>query len=181
MYPRMQGVTLVEALVVLVIVAVLTMLAAPSFVGMLQQMRTAAATNDLLASMALARSEAVRRGGRMVLCVAATPTSCATTGSWQNGWLLFHDKNSNGVVDAAESVVQYHAPLAAEMVARGNSPVARYISYTGFGRSALLSGAIQAGTVYICHRSAQPVDGRSIVLNASGRARTSTWKPGVCS
>lgn len=60
---RMQhqrGVTLVELLIILVIVAVTLSLAVPAYQGMTARNRIATQTNDMLAAINLARSEALR-------------------------------------------------------------------------------------------------------------------------
>lgn len=181
MRTRAQGWTLVEAMVVLAIVAVLVAVALPSFAGVIQQARLAAATHELLSMIALARSEAVKRNARTVLCVATGETGCALTGDWNQGWLLFEDVNSNGALDAAEKTIRYQPALHADLVIKGNTPVAKYVSFLGSGRSHLLSGAMQAGTISICHRASTPVEGRAIVMNVVGRPRVKTWTPATAS
>jgi type IV fimbrial biogenesis protein FimT len=176
-----QGWSLVESMVVLTIVAVMLAWGVPSFLTVIQQTRLSAATHDFTTSMALARSEAIKRNARVVMCVAASESACSPSGPWSQGWLLFQDVNSNGALDDTEQVIAYQQPLHAGLLIKGNMPVSKYISYTGTGRSHMLSGAIQMGTVSICHRASTGIDGRSIVINAVGRPRVSVWKkPGAC-
>lgn len=85
---RQRGVTLLEALVTLAIVAVLATLALPSFGGMLARHRLKAAAEDMAMDLAELRFEATRRGMPLHLqltmgkdwCYAlATAPGCACT------------------------------------------------------------------------------------------------------
>lgn len=105
--PRRQntGFSLIELMVVIAIVAVLLTLGLPSFQGSLRSNRIATTSNELLASLALARSEAVRgtRGGGV--CSSTDGASCG--GNWNNGWLVWTETDGNGVLGAGETVVRY--------------------------------------------------------------------------
>jgi type IV fimbrial biogenesis protein FimT len=166
-----QGWSLVESMVVLTIVAVMVAWGLPSFVGVVQQARLSAATHTFLSAMALARSEGIKRNARIVMCVAVSDTACATTGHWNQGWLLYEDVNGNGVFDESERLIHYQTGLHHQLLIKGNSTVSRYVSYGGTGRSYLHSGAFQAGTITICHRANSTAQGRSVVINAVGRPR----------
>ena len=172
-----QGWTLVESMVVVAIVAVMVAWGLPSFQAVVQQTRLSAATHDFMTSIALARSEAIKRNARIVMCVAVSDTVCATPGHWNQGWLLFEDVNNDGLLDPAERLIHYQAALHNQLLIKGNSQVSRYISYRGNGRSYLLSGAFQAGTLNICHRASAPVEGRSVIINSVGRPRVQVWTP----
>lgn len=177
MLMRVQGWTLVETMVVVGLVAVLAALAIPSFVVVIQQARLSTATHELMSAISLARSEAIKRNARVVLCVAnGEASTCALTGNWQQGWLLFEDVNHNGLRDNTERVIRQQPAFHSELVIQGNGPVSRYVSFLGTGRSQLLSGAMQAGTISLCHRNSG-VQGRAIVMNVVGRPRVKTWTP----
>ncbi len=64
-----QGLTLVELLVVLGLLAAMTF-AIPGFLGFLEQQRLTADANEFMLAVAYARSEAVRRGD--IVSVQAT-------------------------------------------------------------------------------------------------------------
>lgn len=171
MSTRYRGWTLVESMVVLAIVAVMVAWGLPSFLGAVQQARLSAATHTFVSAMALARSEAIKRNARVVMCVAVSDTACTTIGHWNQGWLLFEDVNGNGVFDESERLIHYQTGLHHQLLIKGNSTVSRYVSYRGSGRSYLHSGAFQAGTITVCHRASSTAQGRSVVINAVGRPR----------
>lgn len=169
---RSGGVTLIELLVVLALAAVFQTLAAPAMSGMANSMRTSAAANAFFSSVHFARSEAIKRNARVVLCKSATGGACASTGGWEQGWLVFHDANNNASLDAGEVLLLREQALPHPVRLAGNSQVASYVSYTPMGTTSLTSGAFQAGTFTICPQSATRVEARKIVISSAGRPRT---------
>jgi type IV fimbrial biogenesis protein FimT len=159
---------LVELLMVLAIAAVLLTVAMPGMAALIQSSRLAAATNDLLASLHFSRSEAIKRGARAVMCVSADGDSCAPTGGWHQGWLIFHDADNNAARGADERVMLVQPPLDPGVRVTGNLHVSRYISFAPSGGTLLVSGAFQAGTLTLCNEAGA---GRRIVISSTGRAR----------
>ena len=169
---RSGGVTLVELLVLLTIVAIVQTLAAPAMSGFVDSMRLTAGINTLFSSVHIARSEAVKRSARVVLCKSTTGNSCTSTGGWEQGWIVFHDTNNNASLDAGEIRLLWEQALPHRLRLAGNSQVASYVSYTSVGTTGLTSGAFQAGTFTLCLQSSTPVEARQIVISSSGRSRT---------
>jgi len=99
------GFTLLELMVTIVIMAILLALALPSFQSSLRSNRVATGTNELLASLSLARSEGIRstRGGGV--CSSADGATCG--GDWDSGWIVWTEVDGDGVLDAGETVVRY--------------------------------------------------------------------------
>lgn len=169
---RSGGFTLTELLVVLTLAAVVLTLGAPAMSSLWTSMRLTAGANTFFASVLLARSEAVKRNSRVVLCKTTGGGACARTGGWEQGWIVFHDVNNNATIDAGEVVLLREPALSGGIRLTGNSQVADYLSYTSTGATHLTSGAFQAGTVTVCPQSATPVPARQIVISATGRPRT---------
>lgn len=170
---RNRGFSLLEVLVVLVLLAVLLSLAAPSFQGMQQKHQMQSQAEQFQASLLLARSEALRRQQRVSLCVRESRNGsdpyCATAGTWSQGWLVFVDGNDNGLREASETVLQLHHALPEFLTLQGNATVDRYISYGPQGRSQSTSGAFQAGTLTLCGAGQSHV--WQVVINAVGKPR----------
>lgn len=166
------GFTLIELMVVVTLVAVLQSLAVPALSGLLNSMRLTAAVNSLFSSLLLARSEAIKRNSRAVVCKSASGDACATTGGWDQGWIVFHDANNNGIREANEAILSREQVLASPLRLVGNEPVLSYVSYTPMGRTAYVTGAFQAGTFTVCLESADLLEARQIVINSAGRPRT---------
>ena len=171
-YSRSRGFTLIELLMVVALLAVLLSLAVPALTGMVNSIRLTVAVNSLFSSLLLARSEAIKRNSRVVLCKAASGDACISTGDWGQGWMVFHDPNNNAARDAGEVILSREQPLPLPFTFKGNAPVSSYVSFNSMGRTLYASGAFQAGTLTVCLESATPVDARQIVISSSGRPRT---------
>ena len=166
------GFTLIELMVVVAIAALLQSLAAPSFRGFVNSMRLTAAVNSLFTSLLLARSEAIKRNGRAVVCKSVTGEACVTTGGWEQGWIVFHDANNNARRDAGEAIVSHQQATPSPILLNGNAPLVSYVSYNPMGQTAYASGAFQAGTLTVCVASASSQEARQIVISSAGRPRT---------
>lgn len=166
------GFTLIELMVVVALAALLQSLAVPAFAGFVNSMRLTVAVNSLFTSLLLARSEAIKRNGRAVLCKSVTGEACVTSGSWEQGWIVFHDTNNNARRDAGEAVVSFQQALQAPILLSGNNPLASYVSFTPMGTTAYASGAFQAGTLTACITSLGSQEARQIVISSAGRPRT---------
>ena len=99
------GLTLIEVMVTLAVAAILVVVAIPSFTNMTKSNRLTSAVNDVVYSLNLARSEALKSGGASV-CVSADQASCTGGDDWTQGWIVFSDLNSNCTIDAGESVIR---------------------------------------------------------------------------
>lgn len=174
------GVTLTELLVAISIAAVLLALAVPAFDSITTSSRLTSASNDLLASLYLARSEAIKRNGRAVVCKSADGESCTTAGYWDQGWIVFADANNDAQRDTGETLILSVPALNDSLSMRGYANVASYVSYAPVGASQLTSGAFQAGTITICRVSASGGETREIVLSATGRPRVSRGTASSC-
>jgi type IV fimbrial biogenesis protein FimT len=177
---RQSGITLLELMVVLAVAAILLSLAVPALTGVVGSGRLASASNMLVASLHLTRSEAIKRNARAVMCPSANGAACADGGGWHQGWLVFHDANNNAALDGGESVILSQEALSPDVRLTGNQPVARYISYSPSGAAQLVSGAFQAGTLTVCLRSPEPAAARQIILSSTGRPRVAKTTLASC-
>jgi type IV fimbrial biogenesis protein FimT len=168
---RQSGFTLIELMIVIAVATVLLGFGIPSMTALMNSNKLTAASNALLSSMRLARSEAFKRNSRVVLCKSRDGVVCTTAGGWEQGWIVFHDADGNGEHDQAEVVIERGNPLPSSLRLTGNSTVARYVSFVATGSARMAGGGFQAGTVTVCNQSATMGEARQIVLNAVGRPR----------
>ena len=95
-YRRTKGFTLVELMITLLVAAVVLGIGVPNFQEFIANNRMAAATNDLISVLHLARGEAVKRRANVTICPSADwdnfgVSSCTAGGRLADGWILFVD------------------------------------------------------------------------------------------
>ena len=166
-----RGFTLIEMMIAFTILAILVTVSAPSIRDMVLNGRLTSQATELMADLALARSEASRRGVRVAICKNATGgtanTACSTTSAWTDGGLIFVDTNNDGSLTGGETLLRVHQALPAGSVLTA-TPTANFVQ-------ARPSGNITpAGTVFkMCDTRTGNV-GRSVTIAATGRASMST-------
>jgi len=100
-----RGLTLIELLVALAVLVILLTVAVPGMQNFVKNNRLTAAANSLSTSMALARSEAVRRGRAVTVCASASGAACDGT-AWADGWIVFVDGGTAGSVDTGDEILR---------------------------------------------------------------------------
>jgi len=100
------GFTLIELLIVVVILAVLSVTALPSFFDALERNRIVSQNNEILTTFNYARSEAIKRNGIVGVCALdAAGTGCATD-NWNRGWLVWADVNRSGTFNTGDETLR---------------------------------------------------------------------------
>jgi type IV fimbrial biogenesis protein FimT len=100
--PVGRGFTLIELLVVLAIAAILFAAGLPSFQDFIREQRVRSIASDMVGDFALARAEAVRFSGRVVIARAGFGNCTVAGAAWSDGWCMFIDNNANNTADAGE-------------------------------------------------------------------------------
>jgi type IV fimbrial biogenesis protein FimT len=168
---RQVGISLVEMMITVAVIGGAAAAGIPALVGAADDIRQSAIANDLLGDLALARTNAIVRGKRVVLCKSSDGTTCMSTGGWDQGRIVFEDANNNAIRDSQERLIRIGGPISNGWLATGNQPVSSYISFHPIGRAQMVSGAFQAGTLTLCRATVGPVTAVQIVINGAGRAR----------
>ena len=163
------GVTLIELIVSLSILAILLLVALPNFTVFNRTAELSATANTLLAAINTARSEAINRG-RSAMVMPSDGSN------WQKGWVVFVDNNSNGVYDNLADTtlsVQSSLPPYFSITTNGSaSKTAPYIRFNPMGYiNAGLSFQIQNKDVTGSEPWRQV---RKIVISLVGRVRLCT-------
>ena len=101
-----HGVTLIELMITLSMMAVTLGLGVPTFQNFQVSMLRAQVIAELVTSLTLARSEAARRGSSVEICVSQTGTACSNSDDpgWHNGWVVFADTDQDNTIDPDEII-----------------------------------------------------------------------------
>jgi type IV fimbrial biogenesis protein FimT len=99
---RERGFTLIELMITITIMSVLLVVVAPSFQSAMLSNRLASYANDWVAVAQVARGEAIKRNAAVTLCRSTDQSTCATSGTWQQGWVL---RASDGTVIATHEAL----------------------------------------------------------------------------
>lgn len=95
---KQDGVTLIELMVVIVMVAIVLAVGIPEYQDFTTSNTVVAEVHALKGDMALARSEAATMGGNVIICSSANPTStaptCSGTNEWNSGWVVLAPTNN---------------------------------------------------------------------------------------
>ncbi|HRY14609.1 MAG TPA: GspH/FimT family pseudopilin [Candidatus Competibacteraceae bacterium] len=140
---KQHGFTLTELMITIAVAAIVLAIGVPSFQQVVRNNQATSQMNDLIGSLSLARSEAVKRGRRVVMCKSNDGATCS--GNWHDGWIVFvDDANENATPDAGEDILRVHGPLggASDNTLTGNALVNTFISYTPDGFPRNLSGSL---------------------------------------
>jgi len=179
-----RGFTLTELLVTVAVAGVLAMMAVPNMRSFVQNNRLSSASNDLLRSFNLARTEAIKHQTNVVVCASALPTAAAPSCSYGalNGWIVFQDTNLNWQFDAGEPIFERHVLLDSSVtVKKDNDGIEMYLA-TGFASPAGVKNPTR--NILLCDIRGNQIVGtnsveRAVLITASGRIRVSATSTDV--
>ena len=144
-----RGFTIVELVITLLIVAILSTMAVPSFTTMIKNNRLTTQVNEFILALNVTRSEAVKRGSSV--------TITAVGGDWNAGWT---------VEDAAGNDLRIGDPLQGTMtLTSGNSNTV--ITYLASG-TATGTPTAAPGSFDLCDDRTGET-GRQVSISATGR------------
>lgn len=169
-----RGFTLIELMVTIALMSIMMAIAAPSFVTFRRNAELTSISNNFLAALNAARTEAMKRN------MFAMVVPLDGDNDWSKGWRVFVDKNDNQTFDASTDilVMQQEAPPPYITLSGNNSTAASasYVRYDGSGFSRP-TGTDVPNTTLSISRSDASSDFRQIrrvKIAVTGRARVCT-------
>ncbi len=162
---ELRGVSLLELLTAIALIAIVVGLGAPSFREISLNARRAEQVNALLRALHAGRSAAILRAEPVVLCKSRDGAQCMSDASaWSEGWIAFanRDRDSPPRVDAGESLLMIH-PRAERISVRANRDAVTYWPFALAGTT--------VSFVFCDERGASAA--RAIIVSQTGRPRVS--------
>jgi type IV fimbrial biogenesis protein FimT len=171
---KTKGFTLVELMVTLVVAGILLTMAIPSFRKTIWNNRLTAQANEFVTALNFARSEAIKRGGRVTICISSNSTestsTCDPNVNWERGWIIFVDTSTFGTRQTSELILRAHEGLSGGNTLTTGTNFNDFISYLSSGISRGANN-LANGTFLLCD-SRGTSKARSIVIGPTGRPRT---------
>lgn len=165
------GMTVVELLFALLILAMLWSLAAPMARHLSDRVRWQVTVGEAFAQIGQARVLAIERRRQITWCASADGLRCNP--DWQHNWLMFVDHNGNGVLDERDELLRQDA--IALRGARIEWRSFRRLPFLQFTSDGL--GNSSNGALLFCDIERRPGWDRKIVVNRIGRARVEVTRP----
>ena len=156
-----RGFTLVELMVVLSVMVVLMSVAGPSLTSFLANNQLSAAKSGFTNAIALARSEAAKRGTSVFLRARGTPVA---GNEFAAGWEIISDDDGNGSVSASDTVLRRFDALPIGLKLSGG---------TGLTYRATGYLSTPSDQVFVVCRASGSTDGFRVTVTPSGVADVS--------
>jgi type IV fimbrial biogenesis protein FimT len=182
---RTRGFSMIELMVTLAVASILVGVLAPNMRVYLLNNQLSNGVNDMLHSIQVARTEAIKRqlpaGGGVVVCGTAAPTvaDAALTCDYATfkGWFVFVDANANWQHDANEPVIERHGLLDASVTVKTDAN-ARIVSFAASGFANPAGARVPMRTLVMCDsrgvkQTGNNATARALFITTTGRARAS--------
>lgn len=165
---KINGYTMIELLVSLVIAGILLGLSLPGFQDTIERSVTNSQAKLLMTSLNLARSEAIKRGTEVGICASDDSVDCEED-AWSDGWIVFVDNNGDadgddGSIDSGDVVIRVFDAVGSGSVLTSSFDLFQY-NELGFSESA------EVETLKLCPSSDNASNARSVEISISGRGR----------
>ena len=174
--PRCRAFTLVELVATLAVAGVLFALAVPSFAQFIAEQKLLNEARRVADAITLARSEAMKRNGHVVMCASLPGVDCPDIRHWHDGWVMFADPDGDAELGATELPFVREPGAAPGVTIVGNRPVEQFLRFDWLGQPRLPGGALQMGTIVVCRAQLR---GYRVVLANTGRTRIERM-PATC-
>lgn len=135
-----SGLSLIELITSLLIVAVLMRVAVPSFNSVIRDNRLLSGGNGIMGAIAFARSEAVRRGRLVTVCPTSDGKVCGS--DWAAGWMVYVEGPDVAVgtappadVTVAPSIFLQQGEAMKKVAVTRSTGTKNYIRFSSRGQS----------------------------------------------
>ncbi len=156
------GFTLIELLVTIAIAAILTMVAVPSYESTIAANRVSTETDGLVGDFQYARSEALKQGVNVTVCVSTDGATCSPGADWKTGHIVTTNPNCAG--SCTDDVLRVGAAFTRGDTA-ASTPGTTMVTFNRMG----FAGSVPSGGGWNAFsRLAAPVDVKVLAGTVSG-------------
>lgn len=168
---RAKGFSLLELLTVVLIGSLLLTLGVPNMRAFIAKNLQRSEINTFITHFHLARSEAVKRATRTVLCPSDDGAVCDGSFNWHAGFIIFVDDNANRRRDEDETLVRIYKDSFESQISINSTSGRRRLTYQADGTS-------PGSNVTITFCNAEGIiNPKAIILSNIGRPRLSNTRP----
>jgi type IV fimbrial biogenesis protein FimT len=160
---QQKGVTLVELMITVSIVAIILTFVGPSIQSILIKNRVVAEINETSSLIQYARHHAIDEQAQVVVCPSADYSICST--DWNDPKIVFIDEDDNAIrSDSEELLVTIGATSSTSLMTNTTD----IIKFTGTGE------ANETTEILLCHKDGKAEYARSLSVTLQGRVKMSS-------
>ncbi len=172
-----RGMSMLDLMITISIGAILLAAGVPTFSATANKNQIDTTASQLLVSLNVARSEAVKRRRSVRVCPSVDSSSCSTEdGAWNSGWLVFEDANSNNSADASE-IIRLVNSLEPGLEIDVSDSMEVFVQFQPTGAAIGNSGT--AGTFTVCHSNTS-IRAQILRISAAGGVDVDNGVPADC-
>ena len=162
-HSHQRGVTLVELIIVITLLALVASMATPSLGGLLERQDRRATLHDLFSGLNMARTEAVTRAMRVTVCPLLEDGECG--GDWNQPVHVFLDPGNRRALEDDTRLLRVLEPpgRGTREIRVGNR------GYLQFAATGMVHGTL--GNITYCPESGTREHAGQVIINMGGRAR----------
>lgn len=174
-----RGFTLIELMIVIVMVAILATIAAPSFQDSISRNKRQSSLEETFNMLRKARGEAAAKSTNSAACASEDSSTCSGDNTWESGYIVFLDNGldggtaGDGVRDPNEPLMKVGEAAPPGITIRGvNFPNDGVVAFNPQGTTG------DRGTFQICDSRGGAGRASAVILNRSGQPRIATDEDG---
>lgn len=159
-----KGVTLIELMITISIIAIILTSVAPSIQSILIKNRIVAEINELSSLIQYARHQAIDEQAQIIVCPSTDYENCGT--DWNDPKIVFIDTNNDGARnDASEELLVASTAIASTHIMTGPAIT---LQFEDTGEANVSS------EILLCHDNKDAEYARSLSITLQGRVKMST-------
>jgi len=160
---QQKGVTLVELMITVSIIAIILTFVGPSIQSLLIKNRVVAEINETSSLIQYARHHAIDEQAQVVVCPSSDYSICSN--DWNDPKIVFIDEDDNAIRGDTESLLVSIGATSSTSLMTNTTAI---IKFTGTGE------ANETTEILLCHKDGKAEYARSLSVTLQGRVKMSS-------